>query len=244
MRANTDEAVCRRPWQEGRSSAIAATIHVMRHAEALADLQRDLREVFNSRLRSLVVHDLHGSHDMPVATMALVEALSPNDLRACANYVGRWHDRGLATPLLLGLEEFTRALDAFPFEFGAILAHHEVVYGPDPFAGLRVDPGDLRRACEVQARSHLLHLREAFIETRGRDDLLAQLVARSSAPLAALLRNVSQLPQAPVAPALLLRIAELEPAGTVSADEARRLFPDYLLAIEQLVAALDRWSAV
>ena len=216
----------------------------MRHAEALADLQRDLREVFTSRLRSLVVHDLHGSHETPVATMALVEALSPNDLRACAHYVGRWHDRGLATPLLLGHDEFARALDAFPFEFGAILANHEVVYGLDPFADLKVDFADLRRACEVQARSHLLHLREAFIETRGRDDLLAQLIARSSAPLAALLRNVARLPQAPAASPTLLRIAELEPAGTVSADEARRLFPDYLLAVEHLVAALDRWSAV
>lgn len=215
----------------------------MRHAEALADLQRDLREVFNSRLRSLVVHDLHASHDTPVATMALVDGLSPNDLRACANLVGRWHDRGLATPLLLGRDEFARALDAFPFEFGSILANHEVLLGPDPFEGLRVDPADQRRACEVQGRSHLLHLREAFIETRGRDDLLAQLVARSSAALAALLRNVARLPQAPVPGAVLLRVAELEAAGTVSADEARRLFPDYLQAVEQLVSALDRWRA-
>ena len=214
----------------------------MRHAEALADLKKDLREVFNSRLRSLVVHDLHGTHDTPVATMALVDALSPDDLRACANLVARWHDRGLATPLLLGLDEFARALDAFPFEFGSILANHEVLHGPDPFAGLHVDPADQRRACEVQARSHLLHLREAFIETRGRDDQVAHLIARSAPPLAALLRNVARLPHAPDAGATLLRVAELEPAGTVSADEARRLFPDYLRAVEHLVSALDRWS--
>ncbi len=163
----------------------------MRHAEALADLHRDLREVFDSRLRSLVVHDLHGPDGTPVATMALVEGLSANDLRACAVHVGRWHARGLATPLLLGHDEFARALDAFPFEFGSILANHEVLFGPDPFAGLQVDPADQRRACEVQARSHLLHLREAYIETRGRDDLVAQLVARSSAPLASLQKRLT-----------------------------------------------------
>ena len=46
-------------------------------------------------------------------------------------------------------------------------------------------PADLRRACEVQARSHLLHLREGYIETRGRSDALAVAHCRgSAAPLA------------------------------------------------------------
>ena len=56
------------------------------------------------------------------------------------------------------------SLDAFPLEFGAILADHAVVSGASPFDGLTVDAADLRRACEVQARSHLLHLREGYIE--------------------------------------------------------------------------------
>ena len=67
-----------------------------------------------------------------------------------------------ATPLLLAAHEFGRSLDAFPFEFGAILADHVVVSGSDPFDGPPRRPADLRRACEVQARSHLLHLREGF----------------------------------------------------------------------------------
>ena len=37
---------------------------------------------------------------------------------------------------------------------------------------------DLRRACEVQARSHLLHLREGYLETRGRADALSDLIVR------------------------------------------------------------------
>ena len=89
-----------------------------------------------------------------------------------------WHDAGLATPLLLAAHEFGRSLDAFPLEFGAILADHVVVAGSDPFDGLRVDAADLRRACEVQARSHLLHLREGYLETRGRGDALADLIVR------------------------------------------------------------------
>ena len=70
--------------------------------------------------------------------------------------------RRARTPLLLAANELERSLDAFPREFGAILADHLVVAGSNPFDGLRVDPADVRRACEVQTRSHLLHLREGF----------------------------------------------------------------------------------
>ena len=95
----------------------------------------------------------------------------------------------------------------------------------------------------MQARSHLLHLREAYIETRGQSDVVAALVARSAPPLAALLTNVALLHPAPAGASVLTRVSELSPAGTISADEADRLFPDYLLAVEQLVEALDQWSA-
>ena len=86
-------------------------------------------------------------------------------------------------------------------------------------------------------------MREAYIETRGQSDLVATLVARSAPPLAALLTNVALLHPAPTAANILTRVTELNPDGTISADEADRLFPDYLLAVEQLVQDLDQWSA-
>ena len=114
----------------------------------------------------------------------------------CARAPGtsqRWQDGGLDTPLLLATHEFGRSLDVFPFEFGAILADHALVSGSDPFDGLRVEPADLRRACEVQARSHLLHLREGYLETRGRSDALAVLIVESAPAFAALVTSVAHL---------------------------------------------------
>lgn len=214
----------------------------MRNAEAVHDLEKDLQAIFAGRLQSLVVYGATDTHEGPVATLAVVDAVTTADLRACAERVALWQERGLATPLILEADEFGRSLDAFPFEFGAILADHEIVSGTNPFEGLAVDPSDLRRACEVQARSHLLHLREGYMETRGRSDLLAELVVRSASPLAALLKNVRRMASAPVTNGVLARVVELAPSGTISSDEARRLFPDYLDAIDNLVNALDRWS--
>ena len=215
----------------------------MRNAEAVHELDRDLRTIFAGRLKSLVVYGTAVSQDGPVATLAVVDAVTASDLRTCADRVAGWQERGLATPLILEGDEFGRSLDAFPFEFGAILADHELVSGSNPFAGLSVDPSDLRRACEVQARSHVLHLREGFLETHGRSDLVAELIVRSASPLAALLKNVGRMSSAPVSNGVLVRVAELARGGTISSDEARRLFPDYLEAVDTLVDQLDRWGA-
>ena len=108
----------------------------------------------------------HGRELRPTHTLAVVDSMTSDDLRACAVRVGAWHEAGLATPLLIADHEFEQSLDAFPLEFGAILSDHSVVAGANPFESLTVDPADLRRACEVQARSHLLHLREGYLETR------------------------------------------------------------------------------
>ena len=169
---------------------------VMVIADAVQTLERELRDVFGSRLQSLVVygqraqprhHDAsHGHETPPTHTLAIVDSMTPADLRACASRVDAWHGAGLATPLLIAGHEFEQSLDAFPLEFGAILADHTVVAGANPFASLAVDPADLRRACEVQARSHQLHLREGFLETRGRPDALAVLIVQSAAAFAAL----------------------------------------------------------
>ena len=63
--------------------------------------------------------------------------------------------------------ELRRALDAFPLELSEIIATRRVVAGHDLFADIVVPKQELRRACEVQARGHVLHLREGYIEAAG-----------------------------------------------------------------------------
>jgi hypothetical protein len=245
-------------------------------SDAVQNLERDLREVFGSRLESLVVygqrahtarhgqersHSAHAAHGHapPTHTLAIVETMTPGDLRACAVRVDAWHEAGLATPLLIAAHEFEQSLDTFPFEFGAILADHTVVVGANPFASFAVDPADLRRACEVQARSHLLHLREGYLETRGRADALSVLIVQSAAAFAALVSSVARLgghatddaasaarhvervlgaPECAIA-----EVAALAGVHDITSAEAERLFGPYLDAVTRLVKHVDGWSA-
>jgi hypothetical protein len=243
----------------------------MQTPAAVQTLEQELRGIFGARLQSLVAYgersraSSHGGgyghglghEDPPVQTMAVVETLTGDDLRACAGRVPAWHDAGLATPLVLAAHEFGRSLDAFPLEFGAIIADHTLVAGRNPFDGLAVDAADLRRAVEVQARSHLLHLREGYLETRGRADALSVLIVESAPAFGALVSSLARLDgQASHDQAAAARHAERllgVPAGAIvaivklvgvkeiSSQDAERLFRPYLETVETLVSYVDKW---
>jgi hypothetical protein len=227
--------------------------------DAVRSLDRDLHELFGSRLQSLVAYPGPDGEHAGLSTLAVVDRLTVADLEGCAARAAGWHDAGLAMPLVLAGHEFGRSLDAFPLEFGAILADHAVVSGTNPFEGLRVEPADLRRACEIQARSHLLHLREGYIETGGRGDRVADLLRRSARPLAALVQSVARLEGRAAATSdaaarqleaalhleagSLADIVALSPSTSLTSDRARRLFSGYLDAAERLTSHIDKRAA-
>jgi hypothetical protein len=216
----------------------------MEISEAVRSLDRDLQSLFGPRLRSLVVYREPGDGRRAAsATLAVVDGLTAADLRRTADRTASWHEAGLETPLLLGVHEFARSLDVFPYEFGAILAEHAVVSGDSPFKGLRVDPADLRRACEIQARSHLLHLREGYLETLGRSDALADLIVRSAPAFVALIASVKRLSPDFANPPNAAEIERLASGVTLTSERARKLFPDYLAEVESVVHYVDGWSA-
>ena len=243
---------------------------VMAIPDAVQTLEHALREIFGGRLQSLVVYgqravaeqDAHAGHEHaapPTHTLAVVDSMTADDLRACAAHIDAWHAASLATPLLFAAHEFGQSLDAFPLEFGAILADHTIVAGADPFASLATDPADVRRACEVQARSHLLHLREGFLETRGRADAISVLIVRSAPAFAALVSSLARLEgHATDDPASAARhvervlgsgnsavseVVKLRSAHDIPSAEGERLFAPYFDAATRIVNYVDGWSA-
>ena len=100
---------------------------------------------------------------------------------------------GVNTPLILPDEEFRRSLDTFPLEYADIAAAHQRVFGRDPFEAAVINPEDVRRACEKQIKSHILHLREGYIEAHGDPFAISRLVAASAPGFAGLLRSVARL---------------------------------------------------
>lgn len=232
------------PWRHGAAALVA-----------------DLRRIFADRLRSVVAYGskLERGGDGPLSSLALVDSVGIDDLEACAARATGWERHGLATPLILPEQEFRRSLDAFPLEYGEIIRAHERVYGDDPFANATIAREDLRRACEAQVKSHLVHLREGFIEAGGRPQAVASLVTASAPAFASLLRHVAHLcgcvsqgraeaaregaRTAGLPEGIVRDILALEQPAAIPMSDGARLFPDYLAAVEQLTRFVDTWRA-
>lgn len=227
----------------------------MAHASATpaALVLDDVRTIFGTRLHAFVTY---APDVTPSPSLALVTSLDLADLTACAARASRWLAAGAAAPVLLTRDEFTHSLDAFPVEFGEILARHTTLHGDDPFAGLSVAAGDLRRACETRVRSLLLHVREDYIEAAGRPRAIATVVADSAPEFRALLGLIARLDGADAEghglaswaatrlaldPKTVSDVIHLAQDPRSSHVDAARLFPAYLSATEHLARHLDTW---
>lgn len=215
---------------------------------AFAALAADLSRIFGARLVALVAY-------APQRGAAFTTSIDAADLDALSVLTETWHKAGLETPLLLTSDEFQRSLDAFPIEYQAIIDRHVVIMGTPPFAGIAVRPEELRRACEAQAKGHLIHLRQAWIDAAGHSHDLERRLAASALPLNVLLSHVATLDgrrgddlteyvtarfgaHADILRAVLA--LEKHPEG---AHALLPRMPQYLTACEQVWAFIDGWQA-
>ena len=225
------------------------------HGGPLAVALHDLQHIFGERLQAFVAYG--DPEAEPAPSLALVGVITAEDLAACASRAASWHRAGCATPLLLTRDEFAGSLDAFPIEYGEIIDTHRVLFGSNPFAGLAIADEDMRRACEVQVKSHLLHLRENYLECSGRPADVAALVAESAPAFAQLLRRLARLDDVvcsttqelnayacgrPKLPARVVGdVLALARNRDASGVDAAKIYPDYVAAVESLWRFVDGW---
>ncbi len=232
---------------------------------AVEQLAHDLESVFGPRLESLVAYEGHQG-DGSIHSCLLVSGLSFRDLTQCLPFTERWYARAIAVPLMLSADELRRTIDIFPLEYAAITADYAVVRGHDPFAGMSVPVEDVRRAVEGLAKSHLIHLREGFLESHGETTRIAQLITASAAPLRALLVHIARLPDAGngalgnsmpsddslasmaeqrmgVGAAIVRTVLASSSGGHSTITDPSHMLGAYIQAAQRIWEYVDRWRA-
>jgi hypothetical protein len=96
-------------------------------------------------------------------------------------------------PLFLTEEELRVSAEVFPLEFLEIQEQHRILGGRDPFIGFHVKTDRLREAVVQGFMSHLLRLRQRYVEGSGADEATAILLPLSITSLLPLLRGVQRL---------------------------------------------------
>jgi hypothetical protein len=172
----------------------------------------------------------------------------------------QWSKEQIVVPLFLTEEELRTSAAVFPLEFLEIQEQHRVLGGRDPFIGCHIKTDRLRESVVQGLTSHLLRLRQRYVEGGGSDDATMILLPLSITSTLPLLRGVQRLLGRPVLSqsnavikdvaeqltldlqglldALLLKRGQISPGP----HEVPRLFDRYLKAATELTRAVERLS--
>ncbi len=113
------------------------------------------------------------------------EAGTLNFIRGLAKPMAK---KKISAPLLMTDEYICRSLDVFGVEFLQFQLIHKTIYGDDPFEKLILEKKDVRLQCERELKASLIRLRQGYISSSGRKNLLRDILASSVKSLVPLLQ--------------------------------------------------------
>ncbi|MBC8087022.1 MAG: hypothetical protein H7Z40_07125 [Phycisphaerae bacterium] len=231
----------------------------------LDELVGQLSAVYGTGLRSVVLYgsaasgeQVEGKSDQNV--LVIVEQLDRMRLQQLAQTSRAWTDAGNPPPLTLTSAEWKRSADIFPMEYSDILERHRVLKGENPFAGIHVEPRDLRLQVEHEAMGKLLRLRagvmNAGTDTKRQGALLAESLSALMVIFRAVMRLHGEVPpreshavakfvaaRAGFDAAPFDRVIALAREGrSLAASDTSETLDGYVSGMEALVAYLDRYS--
>src|SRR5918996_1266789 len=163
--------------------------------EAFNQLIGDLRATHGDNLASVVLYGSAASGDFvelqsDYNLLIALHRITPSDLRQAQAPMRNWQRLGHPLPVYFTTEELSDAADVFPIEFHQMEKARVVLYGRDPFDGLRFSDANLRHQTEYELRSRLIQLRRLYIPASVSVEKLAALMSDSLSSFAALFRAV------------------------------------------------------
>jgi len=164
----------------------------------LDDLVAQLGALYGNELVGIALYGSaargeHISRHSDLNVLVVVERITLGHLEREGAVARAWREAGNPPPLTLTRAEWLGSADIFPIEYGDILAHHKVLAGTLPVAGLAVDAEHLRLQLEHEAMSKLLRLRHAVLGAVGDNKAVLELLEGSMSTMLVLLRAALRL---------------------------------------------------
>ena len=224
---------------------------------------KEVKGVFGEQLEGMLLYGsavrgefLPGRSNLNI--LLLVPSYDSVILKQYSAVHRRWSKEQIVVPLFLTEEELRFSATVFPLEFLEIQEQHRVLGGRDPFIGFHVKTDRLREAVVQGLMSHLLRLRQRYVEGSGGAEATTILLPLSITSTLPLLRGVQRLLGRPVlshSDAMIKDVAEqltldlqglldvlLLKRGQISPGlhEIPRLFDRYLQAVTLLTRTVEQ----
>jgi len=193
-----------------------------------------------------------------VNLLAIVKDTSLPKLLALAPAISDWTEQKHPAPLLITRSELERSADVFSIELMDMQRQHRVLFGADVLTSLTI-PTHLHRAqLEYELREKLILLRQRLLLDANDDQRTWHLLLRSLSAFATLFRHAVVVQGQPMPASKRESIKALadslgfdaapfeklldirEHRADIKQFQVRDLAAQYLAAVEQVTAAVDR----
>ncbi|MFB3788986.1 MAG: nucleotidyltransferase domain-containing protein [bacterium] len=223
--------------------------------------------VFGPRVDSIYLHGsvvtgdyLPGQSD--VNSLVLFDTFHFADARRMQPMVQGGRKNRIAAPLCLSVNTLKRSTDTFPLEFIEIQDKHLFLYGEtDRVNSLEIPMELLRVKIEEQIKGKLIRLRQIYMEHRGLDRELTNLLVDAQKQLFPVLRNLLRfvgVTAPPLNKDLILQALETrlrfsviplrriweQTAGraAIPPAEAVSVYGEFIEVLVKLADLIDRWE--
>ena len=164
---------------------------------------KDVAKVYGNELESILLYGsaVRGEFLPGRSNLNLLLVMSSYDLAVLKKYDSihkRWSKEQVVVPLFLTAADLQSASSAFPLEYQDILECHRLLWGQDPFVGLKIDARYLAAEVLQALRGNLLRLRQRLVEGRSTEEAMTILVSLSITALLPALRGLQRLLSRPV----------------------------------------------
>ena len=164
---------------------------------------KDLLKVYGNELESIILYGsaVRGEFLPGLSNLNVLLILSSYDLSILKQYDSvhkRWSKEQVVVPLFLTKADLESASTAFPLEYQDILDCHRLLWGHDPFVGLKIDARYLAAEVVQGLRGNLLRLRQRLVEGRSTEEAITILLPLSITALLPVLRGLQRLLGRPV----------------------------------------------
>lgn len=125
-----------------------------------------------------------------INSIVVLREMKMDFLRFIAPLGKRFRKKSVAAPLLMTPDYISHSLDTFPVEFLNFKIMHKTVYGDDILSDISISPSHLRIQCEREIKVRTIALRQGYISSMGKDELLRDLMIRFIPGIIPLMRAI------------------------------------------------------
>ncbi len=164
---------------------------------------KDVVKAYDNNLESIILYGsaVRGEFLPGLSNLNVLLILSSYDLSVLKQYDSlhtRWSREHVVVPLFLTTADLKSASMAFPLEYQDILDYHRLLWGQDPFVGLKIDARYLTAEVVQGLRGNLFRLRQRLVEGRSTEEAITILLPLSVTALLPVLRGLQRLLGRPV----------------------------------------------